>query len=174
MGSQFAKQGSNPCPLHCGPTGKSLKYWFLTTAIYSFVDHHQFSSVAQSCLTLQPHGLQHTRPPYPSPTPGIYSSSCHTTICLRLVFYSKEKITSLPLCSFLYSVLFCSIYLPVFLPANWNFWFIHLLLQVPRNTCTQLVADSYMSRDKQVLLCWIPRLMAESKDPSVWKLDNFD
>ena len=29
----------------------------------------QFSSVAQSCPTLQPHGLQHTRPACPSPTP---------------------------------------------------------------------------------------------------------
>ena len=52
VGSQFPNQGSNPCLLHCGPTGKSLKYWFLTTITYSFVDHHQFSSVAQSCLTL--------------------------------------------------------------------------------------------------------------------------
>ena len=36
----------------------------------------QFSSVAQSCPTLQPHELQHTRPPCPSPTPGVYSNSC--------------------------------------------------------------------------------------------------
>ena len=28
---------------------------------------HQFSSVAQSCPTLQLHELQHARPPYPSP-----------------------------------------------------------------------------------------------------------
>ena len=31
---------------------------------------NQFSSVAQSCPTLRPHGLQHARPPCPSPTPG--------------------------------------------------------------------------------------------------------
>ena len=36
----------------------------------------QFSSVAQSCLTLRPHELQHTRPPCPSPTPGVYSNWC--------------------------------------------------------------------------------------------------
>ena len=36
----------------------------------------QFSSVAQSCPTLWPHGLQHTRPPCPSPTPRVYSNSC--------------------------------------------------------------------------------------------------
>ena len=34
------------------------------------------SSVTQSCPTLQPHGLQHVRPPCPSPTPGVYSNSC--------------------------------------------------------------------------------------------------
>ena len=26
--------------------------------------------------SLQPHGPQHTRPPHPSPTPGVYSNSC--------------------------------------------------------------------------------------------------
>ena len=44
------------------------------------------SSVAQSCPTLWPHGLQHTRLPCPSPTLRVYSSSrplswwCHPTI----------------------------------------------------------------------------------------------
>ena len=36
----------------------------------------QFSSVAQSCLTLRPHGLQHARLPCPSTTPGACSNSC--------------------------------------------------------------------------------------------------
>ena len=36
----------------------------------------QFSSVAQSCLTLLPNELQHTRPSCPSPTPGVHSNSC--------------------------------------------------------------------------------------------------
>ena len=26
--------------------------------------------------SLRPHELQHTRPPCPSPTPGVYSNSC--------------------------------------------------------------------------------------------------
>ena len=34
--------------------------------------HWKLSSVAQSCLTLRPHG----RPPCPSPTPGVCSDSC--------------------------------------------------------------------------------------------------
>ena len=36
----------------------------------------QFSSVAQSCLILWPHGLQHPRLPCPSPTPGACTNSC--------------------------------------------------------------------------------------------------
>ena len=53
---------------------------------------HQFSSVAQ-CVRL--HGLQHTRVPCPSPTPGVYSNSCplsrwcHTTISSSLVPFSS-------------------------------------------------------------------------------------
>ena len=36
----------------------------------------QLSSVAQSCLDfLQPHQLQHARPPCPSPTSGVHSNS---------------------------------------------------------------------------------------------------
>ena len=26
--------------------------------------------------SLRPHGLQHARPPHPSPTPGVYPNSC--------------------------------------------------------------------------------------------------
>ena len=33
-------------------------------------------SVSQSCLTLQPHGLQHARLLCPSPSPGACSNSC--------------------------------------------------------------------------------------------------
>ena len=38
----------------------------------------QFSSVSHSIVSdsLRPHGLQHTRPPCPSPTPWIYPNSC--------------------------------------------------------------------------------------------------
>ena len=38
---------------------------------------NQFSSVAQSCLTLRPHESEHPASPQcPSPTPGVHSSSC--------------------------------------------------------------------------------------------------
>ena len=29
---------------------------------------------------LRPHGLQHVRPPFPSPTPGVYSNMCHESV----------------------------------------------------------------------------------------------
>ena len=55
----------------------------------------QFSSVAQSCLTLQPHEPQHASPPYPSPTARVYpnpcplSRWCHPTISSSVVpFFS--------------------------------------------------------------------------------------
>ena len=54
-----------------------------------------FSSVAQSCPTLQSYGLQHTRPPYPSPTPRVYSDSCslsqwcHPTISSSVIPFSS-------------------------------------------------------------------------------------
>ena len=45
--------------------------------------------------SLQPHGLQHIRPPCPSPTPGVYSNSCplsqwcHPTISSSVVPFSS-------------------------------------------------------------------------------------
>ena len=60
----------------------------------------QFSSVQFSCSvmsdSLWPHGLQHTRPPCPSPTPGIYSNSCplsrwcHPTISSSVIPFSSR------------------------------------------------------------------------------------
>ena len=47
------------------------------------------------CLTLRPHGLQHARPPCPSPTPAACSNSCpssqgcHTTISSSVVPFSS-------------------------------------------------------------------------------------
>ena len=44
--------------------------------------------------SLQPHGLQHARPPCPSPTPGVYSNSCllsrwcHPTISSSVIPFS--------------------------------------------------------------------------------------
>ena len=46
--------------------------------------------------SLQPHGLQHTRPPCPSPTPRVYSNSCpsrrwcHPTISSSVIPFSSR------------------------------------------------------------------------------------
>ena len=59
----------------------------------------EFSSVQFSCSvmsdSLQPHGLQHARPPCPSPTPGVYPDSCplswwcHLTISSPVIPFSS-------------------------------------------------------------------------------------
>ena len=55
----------------------------------------QFSSVVQSYPTLRPHGPQHTRPPCPSPAPGVHSNSrlssqwCHPAISSSVVPFSS-------------------------------------------------------------------------------------
>ena len=47
-------------------------------SLYLFLIVCQFSQFSCSGVSdsLQPHGLQHARPPCPSPTPGVYSNSC--------------------------------------------------------------------------------------------------
>ena len=62
----------------------------------TFSSYHIRKSVSQFSLSvvsdsLWPHGLQHTSPPCPSPTPGVYSNSCllsrwcHPTISSSVV-----------------------------------------------------------------------------------------
>ena len=53
---------------------------------------HSINSVAQSCLTLQPHRLQHTKPPYPSPSPRACSNSS-----IQSVMPSKHLVRCHPL-----------------------------------------------------------------------------
>ena len=75
----------------------------------------QFSSVAQSCLTLcDPHKPQHTRPPCPSPTPGVHpnpcplSRWCHPTISSSVTPFSSCPQSFPASGSFLMSQLFAS------------------------------------------------------------------
>ena len=70
-------------------------------------------SVAQSCLTLWPHGLQHARPPCPS-SPGVCSNSCqlsqwcHPTILSSVIPFSTCLLSSIMESSFPWSWLFPS------------------------------------------------------------------
>ena len=79
---------------------------------------YQFSSVqfSRSVMShsLWPHGLQHTRPPCPSPTPRVYSSSCpssqwcHPTISSSLIPFSSHHQSFPASGSFLMSQFFAS------------------------------------------------------------------
>ena len=61
---------------------------------------------------LQPHGLQHARPPYPSPTPGIYSCPlsrwCHLIISSSVIPFTSCPQSLPPSESFPMSQLFTS------------------------------------------------------------------
>ena len=73
---------------------------FTTSAIWEALSSVQFSRSDVS-NSLWPHGLQHARPPCPSPTPKVYSvscllsrwchptiSSCHSLLLLPSIFLS--------------------------------------------------------------------------------------
>ena len=86
--------------------------WFLPKVSIISIDTHIVEGIAFSMLwveayslsvqfscsvvsdSLWPHGLQHTRPPCPSPTPGVCSNSCpssqwcHPTISFSVVPFS--------------------------------------------------------------------------------------
>ena len=71
-------------------------FWFVVAIrfIHSSL-YWDISSVAQSCPTLQPHGLQHAGLLHPSPTPRGCSNSCpssgwcHQTISSSVVQFSS-------------------------------------------------------------------------------------
>ena len=73
-----------------------LLYFLYSLLLVSQLDIHsvQFSSFAQSCPTLRPRELQHTRPPCPSSTLRVYTNSCplswwcHPTISSSVVPFS--------------------------------------------------------------------------------------
>ena len=70
-----------------------LKNWKANISLYA--PSFWSSSVDQLCLTLQPHELQHARPPCPSPTPKVHSNSCpssrwcHPAISASVVPFSS-------------------------------------------------------------------------------------
>ena len=69
--------------------------WFFTSWVAQELRSVQFSHSVVSD-SLQPHGLQHTRPPCRSPTPWVYSNSCplsqwcHPTISSSVVCFSSH------------------------------------------------------------------------------------
>ena len=65
--------------------------------IWHFISNFWTSPFNRSVMynSLRPHGLQHTRPSCPSPTPGVYSNSCplsqwcHPTISSSIIPFSS-------------------------------------------------------------------------------------
>ena len=86
----FPTKGLNPCLL-------CLLHWYVGSLPpgkpLQFSSVHFSSSVVSDSLQL--HGLQHARPPCPSPTPGVYSDSCplswwcHPTISSSVVPFAS-------------------------------------------------------------------------------------
>ena len=99
-------------------SGRRLSDWTEMTDVRVFLHTSAFSPQIIKCLlflylqwiqcisliqfshlieynSFQPHGLQHARPPCPSPTPGVYSNSCplnqwcHPTISFSVVPFSS-------------------------------------------------------------------------------------
>ena len=87
-------------------SGKHKKYWtnFFSPScyhqgLYKEKWHCKACSVQFSCSvvfdSLWPHGLQHARPPCPSPTPRVYPNSCplsrwcHPTISSSVIPFSS-------------------------------------------------------------------------------------
>ena len=82
--------------------------FLLRTSTFNVV----FSSVQSlSRARLRPHGLQHAKPPCPSPTPGLYSNSCplsHPTISSFVIPFSSHLQSFLATGSFQISQFFTS------------------------------------------------------------------
>ena len=92
------------------PLYVAFSSWFLSLSIY-LSDQISLSVVSNS---LRPHESQHTRPPCPSPTPGVYSNSCplsqwyHPTISSSVIPFSSCLQSYLASGSFLISQFFAS------------------------------------------------------------------
>ena len=71
-----------------------FSFYVLSKALFKRFYSVQFRRSVIS-YSLRPRELQHTRPPYPSPTPGVYSNPCplcwwcHPTISSSVVLFSS-------------------------------------------------------------------------------------
>ena len=92
-----AAKSLQSCPTPCDPYLVIEKRELLaSTARWMNLKILQSVQVSQSVVSdsLQPHGLQHARPPCPSPTPRVYSNSCtlsrwyHPTISSSVIPFS--------------------------------------------------------------------------------------
>ena len=87
FGILSSSHGTGKCCFHSNPKEKQCQRMFKFSSV-------QFSRSVMSD-SLQLHGLQQARPPYPLPTPGVYWNSCplsqwcHQTISFSVVPFSS-------------------------------------------------------------------------------------
>jgi len=87
------REGKKTNPNRMAGTTLGIFFHILPHLILTICKQVQFSSVQSlsHVRLLQPHGLQHARPPCPSPTPGVHSNSrplsrwCHPTISSSVI-----------------------------------------------------------------------------------------
>ena len=108
---------------------ETFKMLTLLQQIPTILHSVRFSSVTQSCTTLQPHGLQHTRPLCPSPNPRVYSNSCplsqwcHPIISSSVVSFFSQ-LQSLPVSGYFSNESVLSIRWP-------NYWSFSFSISLP-------------------------------------------
>ena len=105
------------------------------------------------CNSLLPHGLQHARPPCPSPTPGVYSSSC------PLSQWCHQIISS--------SVISFSFYLQSF-PASGSFEMSQLCIRWPKYWSFSFNISPPMNLQDWFPLGWTGRISLQSK--GLWRV----
>ena len=122
------------------------------------VQRRMFSSVAQSCLTLPPHELQHARPLCPSPTPGVRSDSgpsspwCHPAISSSVIPFSSH---------------------PQSLPAIESFPMSQLFAWGGQSTgASALLVITFLPRSKHLLISWLQSPSAVILEPPKIKSDT--
>ena len=71
--------------------------------------------------SLRPHGLQHTRPPSPSPTPGVYPNSCPLSRWCHPAISSSHPLLLLPSIFPSIRVFSDESVLPIRWPKYWSF-----------------------------------------------------
>ena len=83
-----------PCPFPGDLPGRQVLYHWVTREAQFCLIQFSHSVVSDS---LRPHESQHTRPPCPSPTPGVYSNSCPSSRwCHQAISFSVVPFSSCP------------------------------------------------------------------------------